>query len=354
MTLLRFLPRRLSWAIGFLALFGLFSPQEGKAQISGYLDGLTEMADVIMPVMEQLRNENMGLLDGCDYEDYLAMMQLGIEGWDWVQELRTEDRDGGSRGLPTTDYITMVLRAGASEATRRSAVAEAKNLMYQLEQVCNAVVQEDEVNRMLDIVEARSSGIGEEIAGFVRSMKDLYEDIDNEQYPGDLRERITSEHSELYATSTPGPGGPEAGTHQDTLWAAVNESIGETVGAADEYADAVEVIYEQIEELRGELVHLAEPDEDEGWVCPEDAGYPSASEVDEYDEETGRPICGPLTPERAKQVLAQVEVLKLELEAIRMDAEARGLEVDAVRLMSDNQQRQLSQTANLRFRMGGF
>ena len=294
-----------------------------------------------------LRGEAMGLLRGCDYLECLEMVDMAMEGWDFIKDLKNDIKGRDRRGMPLTDYISMVLRGGGTYAAKEAAEAESRNLLYQLEQVCNTAVQLDEIARMLEVTETRSRGI-EMAIDWV-----LDDSIFDSEYEraGSERARIIEEYTSLYAIATPGPGTP-----QDTLWASIDHVLHETLSAGEEYEQAVDRIHGQIGELKRQLVHLAEPvagDEDEDgeegearWECPE--GYPSADELEEFDQETGYPVCGPLTPERAKQVLAHVEVLKLEIAAIRLDTDARGLEVDAVRLMTDTHNRKLGETARVR------
>lgn len=274
---------------------------------------------------------------GCDYAAYMNRIKELKENFTITQGVAIWARNR-TYGIPMTDYVSMLMRGASTATAERTAEAENRNLLYQLEQLCQVALQADELNRTRKLVQAGQFNVGNAINFLLDSAAIA---ITNDDLRKDSA-RVTVDFQRLYANAA-----PTSGTNADTLWSAVNGVLEGTMSATNDYLTAIDTIFEQTRRLRRELYLLAERDDLGKWSCPE--GYPDPNNVGvQVDEQTGKPICGPASPERSAQVLAHIELLKVQLQTIQMSAEARTLEVDAVGLMSDNQVRQLSLAARMK------
>lgn len=297
---------------GTPGLAGASTPQPASGTLSG------------------LRDAAMGIVEGCDYVEYLQLANEAVEAWGLLSEVGSFEpsRDWA---LPTMDIIQTLFSAGSVFAAQKSAEAEAEGLIYQLEQTCNSVRQADEVNRQHQLLAAGRLNVGNAI--------DFALDWMGRERADPVSERavIAAEWTHRYQRSVP-PGRAS----EDTLWSAMNEALQETLETSDQRHAILGDIERRLGEAWVDLLHLAtwessgEGDaSSEGWTCPE--GYPDPGDPEvTLDAHEGVPICGPASPERSMQVLTRIELLKTEMKALEMDADGRGLEIESMRLMADN------------------
>lgn len=279
-----------------------------------------------------LKTRAMGVVKGCDYAAYINLAQQIQSGWaafdNWANWKESRDI-----AVPFLDFVSMFLRAGSTYVTKQSAEREAQGLVYQLEQVCNAAAQAAEIHRQYVLIAEANRNIGQALKWILDSADDPFSTP-----PGSTRERVLAEWATLYDDAV-----PTLNTMQDSLWLLVSSTLHETLKASDDMHQALERIQADINELRDALILTAEKRGD-SFHCPE--GYPDPNRPD-VDYHKGMPVCGPVGPDRSGQILPQIELLKMQLQAIQLAADGRGLEVDAVRLMSDNYQRRVRHTTNV-------
>jgi hypothetical protein len=291
--------------------------------------------------LEDLKREALGFARGCDYVEYLNAAYSLAENWDVVKDLTNWRPSSGVRGIPVTDYISAIFQRGAEVAAKNSAESQAKSLMFQLEQTCQLVEQADEVNRMRQLFTARNFNIGKALDW----LKETLADVDLERTPGTTEDSLGRDYASIYE-----PLLPYGKLEQDSIFRGMQSVLYSTVEAADDMLRSLTFIQRDLNRLREELLLKAEPARDDDgniryrggaiiWECPE--GYPDPSDPSSGlgTDPDGVPICGPASPERSQQILAATEVLKTQLMAIQQAAEARQLEMAAVRLMSDNHHR---------------
>jgi hypothetical protein len=273
--------------------------------------------------VDRLKEGALGAIKNCDYQRYLRMATEAGDLWDGMRSLASTT--GLNRiDAPFMDLFQLVVRGGASLSAAKSASAETANLLLTLEQVCHSVVQADEMSRQFDLFAAGSSNIGRALNALVAPA--------SASAPDD-RNLLLARYQDIYVKSI-----PMVGTAQDTLQMAVNLTLENALKDASDMDLALAAIDEQLRQARRDLYHWATRDTDDParWVCPE--GYPDP-DLATVDDVSGAPLCGPCAPERCQQVTAHLELIKTQMRAMQLRSDARGLEVEAVRLMADNQER---------------
>lgn len=280
-----------------------------------------------------LRERAMGVVKGCNYTEYLELANKVKSGWAAYENWNSWNQ-AREWAVPFMDMVSMLVRSGSVVAAKKSAETEAEGLVYQLEQVCNAVAQADEINRQYQILAAGSLHIDRALKWLTDATDDLFETA-----PGSARDRVLEQWATLYDEAI-----PSLGTMQDSLWLLVSSTLHSTLQATGDLHAALDKVQKDINETRDALILTADTDSRTGrFTCPE--GYPDPNRAG-VEYHNGRPVCGPVGPERSQQLLAQIELLKTQLKAIQLAADARGLEVDAVRLMADNYQRRMRHVTN--------
>jgi hypothetical protein len=278
-------------------------------------------------VLERLRENAMGHIKNCDYVHFLNVASSMGQAWDGLRSL-SDLGDLRKTAAPFMDIMTMLFRGAGVAAARKSAEAETTNLLWTLEQVCNTVVQADEVNRTFQVIRNGQVNIG-------NALNALFAEFRGTSPGADDRRLMLARFKDVYVNSVPAVGGP-----QDSLHIAINTTLENTLLEAAEMDSVLTRIEAQVVESRRDLFLLAQPDSANSarWTCPE--GYPDPNApATRRDDRTGRPICGPCPPERCQQVTATLELLKTQMQAIQLKSDARALEVESVRLMADNQHR---------------
>jgi hypothetical protein len=278
-------------------------------------------------VLGRLRENAMGHIKNCDYVHFLNVASSMGQAWDGLRSL-SDLGDLRKMAAPFMDLMTMLFRGAGVFAARKSAEAETTNLLWTLEQVCNTVVQADEVNRTFQVIRNGQLNIG-------NALNALFAEFRGTSPGADDRRLMLARFKDVYVNSVPAVGGP-----QDSLHIAINTTLENTLLEAAEMDSVLTRIEAQVVESRRDLFLLAQPDSANSarWTCPE--GYPDPNApATRRDDRTGRPICGPCPPERCQQVTATLELLKTQMQAIQLKSDARALEVESVRLMADNQHR---------------
>lgn len=276
-----------------------------------------------------LKERSMGVVKGCNYMEYINLANRVRSGWEAYRQWDSwkQARDWA---VPFLDLLSMLYRAGGVMAAKKSAEYEGEGLIYQLEQLCNVAAQAYEINRQHQILEAGRLNIGNALDWLVDATDDLFKTP-----PGSARDRVLAQWAMLYDDAI-----PSLSTQQDSLWKLLSGTLRETLQASDDLHQALEKVQQDINVLRDSLFLRADY-KDNKWTCPE--GYPDPNRPDvQYYK--GSRLCGLVSPERSQQLLAHIELLKTQLKAIELAAQARGLEVDAVRLMADNHQRRMRHT----------
>lgn len=282
----------------------------------------------------------MGVVRGCDYTEYIRLAEQVKSGWEMYSDWNSEQQVR-RWAVPFMDMVSMFLRGGGTMAAQKSAEIEGEGLIYQLEQLCNAVAIADDANRQYQIIKAGRFNID----GALDWLIDWADQDDGRSpTPGGDRAHALETWAETYENAVPAVGGK-----QDSLWRAVNGTLRETLAASEDMHLALEAVFEDINEIREEMILTAEMDGEGEFVCPEGYPDPNRSDVEYHD---GIPVCGPVGPERSTQLLAQIELVKTQLRALQMAADARGLEVDAVRLMADNYQRRMNHSTTVMSTVG--
>lgn len=311
----------------------LGGPASSQAQIPG-----------IDEPVEALKDASMGIVEGCNYMEYLQQAKNLQEAYQLIQNLGWNPEHAFS--LPVTDYVSLLPKILSTKSTNETAEAESKGLLYTLEQVCNTATQSDELQRVRDIVEDGRINI-DEVVGAFTDVEDFGVEFD------DGRPRLTGDFTDVYNDLLkPSTGNPA----QDSTSRMVARSVEATIETTDSLRNALSEYETQVEELHKDLQLLAEPadsadGEGEGssegeasaedgsggaWTCPE--GYPDPSETDLPTNEEGVPICGPVGPEKSTQVLAKIELLIAEMQGHRNAIDTRSLELGAVGLAQSNYQ----------------
>lgn len=314
MTMKRFLMTALA---GLTLSIGATRP--AAAQVDDVLDRLAESA--------------LGFARGCDYSEYLSTAQDIAKGWDVISNLANWRPSTGTTVVPVTDIFSNLLQAGAREAAMESTKKQAEGLIYQLEQTCQMVMQVDETNRIHRIYQAGHFNVGNSLDWLASSVS-----VPDSVTLGTDEPNLGIDFATRYEAVTPQNDFPN-----DTIFKAVSQTMYSTLEAADGLLRSLDQIHEEIMTLKDELRLRAVPGENTAWICPEgypgESGFDSASALGLETDDSGRPICGPVPPARAQQIMAAAEVMKVQLMAIAQSAEARNLETQAVALMADNQER---------------
>lgn len=295
---------------------------DGPALVSG--PQLISGSDVV----NKLKEQALGVVRGCNYTEYLELAQKVKAGWsmykdwnDWNQVKRW--------AVPFMDLVSMFFRAGGVIAAKESAEKEGEGLIYQLEQLCNVVVQADEINRQYQIIKSGNLNMGNALDWLL----DLANQKLAERIQRRAEERYIREHwVDLYDQAAP-PMTPAL----DSLYRMMSEALRDAFAVSAEIEEALDQIDQDLEKARKDLLLKAEWDNGKKkWTCPEGYPDPNRQGVQYLD---GHPICGPVGPVRSTQILAHLEVLKLSIRSLELRTHARGLEVDAIGLMADNVER---------------
>lgn len=316
-------------ALGLMLLGPLFQ-QPAQAQIPG----IDEPA-------EALKDASMGIVEGCNYVEYLNQAKNLQDTYEIIQQLGWSPEHAFS--LPVTDYISLLPKSITAVSSNEAADAESKGLLYTLEQVCNTATQSDELQRVRQIVEDGRIGIDETVEAFA-NVEDFGVEI------GEDGPTLTGDFTDVYRDLTE----PSTGSSgQDSTARMVAQSVEATIETSDSLRNAISEYETQIEEIHSDLQLLAEPadstDEDAtgDWTCP--TGYPDPGSTDlPIDDETGRPICGPVGPEKSTQILAQIELLVAEMQGHRNAIDTRSLEMGAVDMSQRNFQQKRRMSINQR------
>lgn len=295
-------------------------PRVGSAQVPDFTS-----------LMSTLHSNALGMIRGCDYERYLKLAdQLASVS----QSFKSIDGGGpGTRwAVPFLDPISMIFRAAGSLATKQTAQAEHQGLAMQLEQVCNAVMQADEVARQRQLLQIATRNIGVAINWLMRDLS-----TPSGTVPGADAPHVNAQWATWYTRAAPTTGSPH-----DTVWAAVDGTLQSTLAASTAAHGAIDSIAARATQLEGELLLLADPDSTHAgqWTCP--TGYPDPNR-DDVTFYQGQRVCGPATPERAAQVTAHLEVLKTELAGLRTSIEGRNAEVASVQLLTESEGRRVTE-----------
>lgn len=287
-------------------------------------------------VLDALKDQALGFARGCDYASYLNAAQQIANGWDFIANLQNWRPSRGHDVIPVVSFLSEAFEAGTRTAARRSAEAQAEGLIYQLEQVCQTAMQVDETNRIHRIFQAGHLNIGNAIDYLFRSDSAIIRIT-----PGTEEGSLNQDFAATYESLTPDPR-----FENDTIYHAITSTLYASLEASDNMLKSLEDIQEDINQLKDDLKLRATPDTSGNftWICPEgypgEGGFNTRFDLDPALESIdGVPICGPVPPARAQQILAATEVLKVQMMAIAQAAEARHLQVSAVSLMADNQLR---------------
>jgi hypothetical protein len=289
-------------------------------------------------VMGTLRAAALGAVKGCDYAKYMTLAndlyKNGLTAFESYDRLANNPKQRWA--IPFMDPIADFLRAGEVTAAKQSAKAEAQGLAYTLEQVCHAVVQADDVNRMHNIIKSGRLNIGNAIR-FVMDKTAFGVDYG----AGGLR--VTADYRALYSSLV-----PPTRTTADSLFVALDNVMHETLEASNAMAASLDQIEKDLEIARRSLLEYAYQEQSgttAQWACPEPyknfrPDQPTTWQWEQDPADNRRkPVCGPVQPERATQILASLEVRKVQLRAIQMSADTRALEVEAAKLMANNHTR---------------
>lgn len=274
-------------------------------------------------VTNKLKQKALGVVRGCDYAEYIELAQQVKAGWSMYQNWR--DWNQVKRwAVPFMDLVSMFFRAGGVVAAKDAAEAEGEGLIYQLEQLCNAVVQADEINRQYQILAGGSLNMGNAIdwaLDFV-NMK-LEERIRHRAEQRQAREGWVDLFDGVAPPMTPA---------LDSLYRLMSDALRESLDVVSEIEAALDQIDKDLEQARKDLI-LKAAWKDNRWNCPEGYPDPNRPGVPHLD---GYPVCGPVGPARSTEILAHLEVLKLSIRSLELRVHSRGLEVDAIGLMADN------------------
>lgn len=309
----------------------VLAPNLHAQKATNYLEDAAEFLD-------QLKAEALGFARSCDYLKYLEAAQTIAGEWPLVKSL-FDWKPSGKVGVPVTDPLAFIASLAGSHAAEESVEKQGQSLIYQLEQVCQLALQADETNRIYQIVHAGRIDIGNAL-NWLRDQISIEVNISE---IADTSSNFGVDYARAYERIIP----PEIFS-TDTVFAAVMDVIYSTLRASEEMIRALHRIENELKILKDQLRMRAEAERRGGkivWTCPE--GYPGSSGFTasqaaslglEFDE-TGIPICGPASPERAQQILAATEILKAQIATIQQAAQARMLEIEAARLMVDNHHR---------------
>jgi hypothetical protein len=281
--------------------------------------------------MATLRTAAMGAIRGCDYGKYLALADSLASAMATFRSLDAP-APGKSWAVPFLDPLTMLFHAGSLVAAKQSAQANHDGLAYQLEQVCNAVVQSDQGRRQTQLLQVLSTNIGVNLSWLLGGARRSTATV-----PGANYATVQASWANNYTAAAPITHSP-----LDTLWQAVDTTLKTTLSASAAMNTALDSIAGQLRITEQEMLLFAEPDSTDptSLSCP--TGYPDPNRPD-ADVVGGKVVCGPATPERQAQVVAHLELLKTQIRALQLTADSRSLEVESVGLMSDNEGRRITE-----------
>lgn len=286
----------------------------------GQLGGAAGLAD-IGKTISMLRQQALGQVQGCDYLQYIALAQNigtdvpafgGLTEWTkshWV-------------GIPVTDYLGRVVDFGATSAAKKSAESEKQALVYQLEQVCHAVTQADELQKIAMLVSLADSGTGHMLTQLFGETRLTLGSV-----PGSDTKRLLANWDALYGVTM---GGPDGAT--DSLYKMVTSTLKETVEKTDEMLEGIPKYQARLTELQDQTYEYAILDPQTFKFSCRNGRDPTANPV----MHKGQMVCGPAPKEVMERINQEATQIAAQAGFMNTALTARMTQVNAIRLYADN------------------
>jgi hypothetical protein len=323
----------------------------GAGALSGGPMGAGVMgAGALDGALASLKSAAMGAVKGCDYGKYIQLADnLSNYSGSFASLFAVTKRPGGW-GIPATDYLGLIFNGATSAASKKTAEAQQQGLVFQLEQVCHSVAQADNMNRQFEIVKAGSMNMGNAIK-FLASKLDLHLTKVN----GTDKAHLTANWARLYDDVVPNQGGL-----QDSMYRVVSVTLKQAIDKSNQISLALDSLEVRRKQAEDELDLLAAPGADTTggttptaadlaapWKCP--VGYPNLHPDVSDPAVRSRvvngvsiPICGPVGEVRAKQINTSLMALDAQANRLKNEADITMLQVDAIRMAGDNQNRKIN------------
>lgn len=304
----------------------------GKISIN-FTDGLDQ-------VFGRFKENALNAVESCDYANYLQVIQ-GLAGtWSTVNNfIDTEDDGGANRVIPFMDPINTFITPFATDALDVSSKIEVRNAILMFEDLCNLVVGARDMKRSADAMKRKGFGIKEAFLLLLGEDLGLGETLGGpslgEQFAG-LYSVIANDR-------------PTTGT--DTVYAVVAEVLGLSFESSGSKERAVADLGSELDKSVDALYTYAVPNDDEDdpatWKCPD--GYPdfdeAAMERRTTSEGLNKFVCGPAPPEQSNRVTAEMKARQMQMEGLRLDNDAKALELQATSLMLETHERKQADAA---------
>lgn len=281
-----------------------------------------------------LRSSATAMIKGCRYFTYLQQLD-SLAGLMARFQAMDVGQPSGSGKTPFLDPMSMLFRKAGVMADRAISRAEHVALAYQLEQVCNVVVEADQMARQVGQLRRAARAIERPFDWLLRELN-----VGLTTLPGSNRLSVQADWMRLYTSAA-----PKTFTPMDTLFIAVDTTLREAVSFGGQTLSVLDSMTRSLKDVQQAMLLFAEPDtiDPTRWMCPDSYPDPNDASRPRYG---GTPICGPAAPERQGQLAAHLELMQTQLRGLQMSAEARNLTVEAMRLMSDNEHRRLRTLKN--------
>lgn len=315
---------------------------------------------------QTLKDELLTLTEGCDYAKYLDTAQKFQQGWSLIKNLDnfSPERKGL---LAMTDLFAAISQEASRKAAEDGAKTQTKTLLFHLEQACQVKKNFEQSERMRTIMEDGQFNISKAFSFLQKEMTFSLDSLSNTK----LMDEATFEDRYEKVYTAPG------NTADSLMYDEVNKTLKGALKTSRDLVVMLDKVEKELKYLKKELILLAVPRDSthsigdafaaegsgkrpsEAWKCPQTyeeqqggPGFLDSAPRDDNSEKlfglpsTRRPICGPAPAEKSMQVLANIEILKAELMAIKQVSDARLLEVTGVRIMANTYQNKKKESMN--------
>lgn len=248
----------------------------------------------------------LGVSEECDYDRFVSLIQDGSSSLSTIRSMKENGLPKGRWGLPTVDALEMILQVGGTLAQAASARAERQGLIEHVEQMCQTSVQQDEMARQLELTRQAKQGTDRAIRPLLGNLQltEVRESLE--------RNRTLSSWTARYHEAT-----PVGALAQDTLWRQTDRLLQTAQTASIAMHQRLDEMQQMLDVAHNQLYEPA----DEAGVCASGQRAPAGADTLHLAPGVDRLACGPVSDERATQVLGEIDLLK---------AQAKGIQVASV------------------------
>lgn len=307
------------------------------------------------------------ILASCDYAEYINRAAQLADALGSTAGLANAAKSLISHGVPTMDLLTAAATVATKSATDRQVKVERQGLIMQLEQACQTWAMARDTQRQLEITKQVAYGTVEQLTYIRHNLGLIVREKWNElRKDTDLEVEVAEAIQRRAAVVDP----------DSALGAAIDSTTTGALRAARQLGVFTDSLQDQLDELDKDLYVWSTKDTTiDGRLhanCPRESGLPprriptpseqaamlvnpntGATEANPnavaavpWDARRGWQ-CGPASPERAKQVTAAAEIVRLRLENAKVQGKAHEVQVMAASEMMAVEQERAVRTARL-------